>query len=181
MKKTSFLNKSEKRSILLLTLLLAFPFSFFLNTPILHLFELLRIPSLNQAMILLGNFTEWFIILAVLIAFLLITEKHHLPNYLLSFFIAISLAFLLKYLLAVPRPSISLIDESGFSFPSGHATAAFVSLPYLIKSKPKLKALWITLALIIAISRVYIGVHYPSDVLAGAIIGLSSAYSVIKS
>jgi len=135
---------------------------------------------LNFVMLTTGNFTEWFIILIVLIILLFITEKKHLPKYLLSFAIAITITTVLKYLFMVPRPENQVISQSGFSFPSGHTATAFVSLPYLNKIYPKLKPLWLILVLIIALSRLYIGAHYPSDIIAGTIIGLSSAWMVIK-
>ena len=59
------------------------------------------------------------------------------------------------------------------SFPSGH-TAAAVSLTTLISAElPTLIALAYTIAALFAYSRVHVGVHYPSDVIAGAILGAS--------
>lgn len=124
--------------------------------------------------------TEWSILLLIVVVIILITEKKHLPNYLLSFAIAMALTTALKYLLRVARPEVAIVAETGYSFPSGHATAAFVSLPYLNHLHPKLKYLWPVIILIIALSRIYIGVHYPSDIIAGAMIGISSAYVAMK-
>jgi undecaprenyl-diphosphatase len=57
------------------------------------------------------------------------------------------------------------------SFPSGHTTAVFsVIVPFLIQL-PSLAAILIPLALSVGISRIYLGLHYPSDVLAGGILG----------
>lgn len=60
---------------------------------------------------------------------------------------------------------------SGFSFPSGHAIIAFCALPILSKEFPKLKYWWLAFAVIIAFSRVYLGLHFLSDVIAGAVLG----------
>jgi len=76
-----------------------------------------------------------------------------------------------------PRPSVTvpqadpLTGAGGSSFPSGHAATAFagaVSLAYLWRRGTPL---FFVLAAAIAFSRVYVGVHYPGDVLAGASLG----------
>ena len=67
-----------------------------------------------------------------------------------------------------------------YSFPSGHTAAAFASATSLyLSDKEKGKFLFIP-AILTAISRVYLLVHYPTDVIAGAIIGIISAISVHK-
>ena len=80
------------------------------------------------------------------------------------------------------RPTLlRLIDITGFSFPSGHAmgsTAYFGSGIYLLNrlnqgnSKGILIGLCAAMILLISISRVYLGVHYPTDIIAGIIGGV---------
>jgi undecaprenyl-diphosphatase len=61
------------------------------------------------------------------------------------------------------------------SFPSGHTTAIFSSvLPYTL-AFPPLGFLLLPLAVSVGMSRIYLGLHYPSDVLAGCFIGLAAA------
>jgi undecaprenyl-diphosphatase len=63
-----------------------------------------------------------------------------------------------------------------YSFPSNHAFNNFAAATFIYRFFPKLKwALFIT-AVLIAVSRVYLGLHYPSDVLGGAILGSISGY-----
>lgn len=91
---------------------------------------------------------------------------------------------ILKNIVQRPRPTeYRIIDERGYSFPSGHSmvSAAFYGfLIYLIYKNIKNKYLkWSVilllsiLILLIGISRIYLGVHYTSDVLAGFLISIS--------
>ena len=94
---------------------------------------------------------------------------------------AVILEIILKHLIARPRPLLGLIEETGFSFPSAHAMIAvtfFGLLIYIFKDsfKNKLgKGIFIgglsLLIILIGLSRVYLGVHWFSDVVAGFALG----------
>lgn len=93
---------------------------------------------------------------------------------------------LIKYLVARPRPSEPLVEvlktESGYSFPSGHVmfyTIFFGFLMYMVirylPRGPKKSisfALLVTIIVLIGISRIYLGAHWFSDVVAGYLVGL---------
>ena len=64
------------------------------------------------------------------------------------------------------------------SFPSDHAIGAFVIATSIWIFRRKDGKLWLAFAACIAFSRVWTGVHYPSDVLAGAVIGIAAAVGV---
>jgi undecaprenyl-diphosphatase len=63
-----------------------------------------------------------------------------------------------------------------YSFPSNHALNNFAGATFFYRLYPKLKWILFIIASLIAISRIYLGLHYPSDVLGGAIIGVMFGY-----
>ena len=75
-----------------------------------------------------------------------------------------------------PAPLIELPHTS--SFPSGHATVAFACATAIALAVPRLRWPVYLLAALIAFSRVYVGVHYPLDVLAGALLGVGLGFAV---
>lgn len=93
----------------------------------------------------------------------------------------------LKHLFQRPRPFMSLpgvdllvMAPHGYSFPSGHASSAFAAGLVLARKVPRLSLPVIALAALIAFSRVYVGVHYPLDVISGVLTGLLCAILVLR-
>lgn len=74
--------------------------------------------------------------------------------------------------------NVNKIQIDPFSFPSGHTTAAFSLMITAGKFFPPLLPALFIVAVLVGISRMYIGVHYPSDVAVGAIIGILSSVIV---
>lgn len=82
----------------------------------------------------------------------------------------------------VDTPSIHVIGgrPDDASFPSGHAANAFASALVLSAIVPAGRIAWWALAIAIGYSRIYLGVHYPLDVLGGAAVGLACAAIVLE-
>lgn len=64
-------------------------------------------------------------------------------------------------------------SPNDFSFPSGHATIAFAMAVVLTSKEPKLRWAWYSLAVLICLSRIYLGRHYPLDIIGGAVVGFA--------
>lgn len=79
-----------------------------------------------------------------------------------------------------PPPTLGTIYVTtrltDYSFPSGHATFAWALAVVLASKEPRLKYFYYTLAVLISLSRIYLGAHYPSDVVAGTFLGLAIGY-----
>ncbi|MBI4684737.1 MAG: glycosyltransferase family 39 protein [Nitrospirae bacterium] len=133
----------------------------------------------------------YFIILAIMFWFLIRDKKRaFVPIVLTIAAVALSdwVSNTLKHLIERPRPcyisdGVRLLVGCGnsFSMPSNHAAnASAIILALSYKSKKWLRLLLILIALLVGFSRIYVGVHYVSDVIAGLLIGLIISESVIK-
>lgn len=149
----------------------------------------MRNPILTNVLKIITNLGSAFALITITILSLII-----LKNKKIGLCITINLALstilnlLLKNIIQRPRPEgYRLIEETGFSFPSGHSmvnTAFYGLLIYLIIKNVKNQKLKYSLSLLISIlilsigfSRIYLGVHYTSDVLAGFLISI--AYLIV--
>ena len=93
----------------------------------------------------------------------------------------------LKALIDVQRPSTRYLQPKPLvgaphdhSFPSGHAATSFAAATVLCAFVPRGAPLWILLAAAIAFSRIYVGVHYPLDVVGGAVLGVAIAIALLR-
>ena len=161
---------------------------YLLDIPIIQAIESMRIPCLDYFFSAISSSTNVIIIILVLVPLLLWNQNK--KEFILPLFVSAGLSFIinsiLKYIVARPRPyeggivyavpmaissaKINLFSNI-FSFPSSHAIVIFSVLPILLKEFKKMRyILWI-FACLVAFSRVYLGVHYMSDVVTGALIG----------
>lgn len=75
--------------------------------------------------------------------------------------------------------NLLVMKEKSFSFPSGHAVSSFTSAIILGYGKKIKFYIFLLLAILISFSRIYCGVHYPSDVLSGTFLGIFLGSSLI--
>ena len=123
--------------------------------------------------------------IGALIGFFILKDRKRSLCYISNLIVIAGMNWTIKHIIQRPRPDLSLrlVEEDGHSFPSGHAmiTTAFYGLIIYYAWNHIQNRLWrnvvcIGFALLIVMidfSRVYLGVHYASDVLAGSLIAIS--------
>ncbi|MDD1768072.1 MAG: phosphatase PAP2 family protein [Methanomassiliicoccales archaeon] len=128
-----------------------------------------------DALIELGSFVFWFVVIFIL----WILGKRTLATYLLvAILIHIAIGGSMKYIIDRPRPfevfpdAFALYDPTDPSFPSGHTEGTFAAAAVLGLRSKKLLIPLMLLAIFVGLSRLYIGVHFPLDVISGAVFGL---------
>lgn len=139
----------------------------------------------------LGNAGIIWIVLAVVLLILPKTRKTGIIAAAALLMDLILCNLILKNLVARVRPydvntaiAILIKKPLDFSFPSGHTAASFAAMTALFLAK--MKKAWIAalvLAVMIAFSRLYFYVHYPTDVLGGAVVGILSGiigYAIVE-
>ena len=144
--------------------------------------EHMRCSFLDAVMSALTHLGDGGILAVVIAAALMISKKYRKVGFTLAFAIILCFLFgnlLLKELIARPRPFIQHPDvrliippPSGYSFPSGHSYYSFAIASVLAKRIKKLAPYAFTLAALIAFSRLYLYVHFPTDVIAGVLFGI---------
>ena len=130
-----------------------------------------------------GNAGMIFILLGLVLLFFKKTRKIGL---LLLISIVVSYIIndlIIKNIVRRERPFLSIEELSAlvahpksYSFPSGHTASAFSAMTSLFFTKKKYAPIGLIFAFLMGFSRIYVGVHYPSDVLVGAIVGTLSAF-----
>lgn len=130
----------------------------------------------------------WLVIGIVLFIWEEIKDKKGLIAIIIA--VLVSLIFIdggVKNVIKRARPQVTIAqtivvvdNRDSYSFPSGHATLAFAGAYILAREHRKWAKLYYLLAILIAISRIYLGKHYPSDVLFGGLIGILIGYISLK-
>jgi undecaprenyl-diphosphatase len=148
----------------------------------------LHLPVLDPVMIFIT--TKSFFVVAPVFLLIFLRDKKKSLFILLVAVSSVALAdwaaYALKGVFLRPRPfmsleGINLLVPQGksFSMPSNHAVNIFAFVaPFYFMTKDRLKHILLLIAVLVALSRVYVGVHYPSDVAAGAILGIGVASAV---
>lgn len=147
----------------------------------------LRTPLLTKTMLFASFLGEQLVIAGSVLVIIFLTRRHHRKEtfiFPLLLVMGIVSTTILKIIFKVPRPTIDpLVSLDTYSFPSGHALNAFLfyaTIAYFVYhfTKRKLTTALVAIAaltviLLVGLSRVYLGVHHPSDVLAGYDVGFS--------
>lgn len=158
---------------------------FAVDTLLTNIIYALRSPFATQVMsfiTFLGSPLFLLVLSSLVVLFLLTKRRKDALIYSGILYSGIVLNLILKLIIHRPRPDyLPIVNESSFSFPSGHAMNSFVffaALCYFIFRETKNLKLTIIVSLVsifiviaIGISRIYLGVHFPSDIIAGWIAG----------
>ena len=138
---------------------------------------------LTTSMSFITNFGDWYIpILIIVCIFIIIKNKWYFYTLSSSYLLSGIVVFITKILVARPRPLEALIKiPSSYSFPSGHTLTSlifYMTLFYLMTEKSNILIritfglLFCFLIVVVAFSRVCLGVHFFSDVVGGFILGM---------
>lgn len=156
---------------------------------ILYVYESMRLPALDAMMVVvttLGN--KGYIWMLLALGFMLNKKTRTVGIVTLSALLLTTVIGegILKQLVERPRPYVDfpdiqpLIEKlASYSFPSGHTASSFAASMVLGRYLKKYAAVFWSLAVIMGFSRLYLFVHYPSDIVAGALLGVACAAVII--
>ena len=155
---------------------------------ILYWFESIRIPVLNEFMLLITRFGEETLFLVAALTMLWCIDKKKSYYLLAVGFLGLIGNQFLKITCRIPRPwvqdpNFTILEQareaaSGYSFPSGHtqtAVGTFGSIAYTTKNRI-IKYLCVVICILVPVSRMYLGVHTPLDVSVAATMALILVY-----
>lgn len=150
----------------------------------LYMLETIRVKGLNEFMLLITQFGEETAFLVIALILFWCIDKYKGYFILSVGFIGTLSNQFLKLVFRIPRPwvmdgNFSILEQAreaaaGYSFPSGHTQSAvgtFGGIAYISKSRI-IKCLGVIIAILVAFSRMYIGVHTPQDVFVSAAIAM---------
>ena len=146
-------------------------------------------PDINPLFIFFAEYTVYCLMLVLLVYWLTRNSRNKLMvvSAVLAFMIAEVIGKLIGLLYSHHQPFAVWSDvnkliekEVGNSFPSDHTIVFFSVCITIALFRKKFWYLWTALALLLSISRIYVGVHYPVDILVGAILGTAAAILVYK-
>lgn len=157
---------------------------------ILHAIQNMHNSFLDPLMVFITSLGNAGVIWIVLSIVFLFTKKYRKCGIAMALALVFSVIFgniILKNLVERPRPcwvdtSVALLikNPTDFSFPSGHSFASFAGATAIFMYHKKEGIAALILAALIAFSRLYLFVHYPSDVIMGALFGVIAAIIAVK-
>jgi len=188
------MKRRDKGIILAIVIVFAVIISLYLDKILVKYVSFLRNAFLDNVFLAVTFISSEAIIFLVLTSLFLFRDKKRrwiFPLW-VTFGISAVVSFILKVTIQRARPFqlgiVSLLPSLqeasqniwNFSFPSSHTVFAFCAIPILSQQYPKLKNVWIGIAALIALSRVYLGLHFFSDVIAGGLIGYVIGMLIVK-
>lgn len=196
----NYTNQNKKNIILIISLLLFTIITYTIfNNNIIKLDNLthsyilnIRNNSLTNIMKIITNIASSITLITLTILLIIIFKNKKIPLYIsLNLIFSFTSSQIAKLIFTRDRPlGINLIEVSGFSYPSGHSmvsTAYFGFITYLIYKYCKNKKIKIisiitlfTTIILVGFSRIYLGVHYLSDVIGGFLLAIIYLIIFIK-
>lgn len=137
---------------------------------------------------IMSHWTEsFYVVLPLLAAYLYIKKDKNAVPFVAALLMLFVLSEILKNIFMEPRPCVNgnfswvsqIACESGYSFPSSHALS-LTGLVFFLKNFKYIRAAYLIWLVIILFSRVYLGQHYLTDVLVGAVISVVVGYAIYK-
>lgn len=200
MKAKEFINKYLIWIILVLGLLLFFYLVRLINANTIsvldnYIYNLIKgfiSPKMTPIVKFITEFGNYTVMIPVIILFYLFNKDKSFNRYFTINLVAIFTSnFIVKNIIRRDRPiDINLIIENGFSFPSGHSMVSFAFYGFIIYyvycshlsklGKTIIISILTLLVLMIGLSRIYLGVHYASDVIGGFVLALVYLIIFIK-
>lgn len=152
-----------------------------------------KTPKLTEFFLMIHSISSNVMIVSVLTLIFLWKDKKR--SWVLPMWISVGVSMFMSFILKISTqrlrpfqqglvylmPKLNSADFStwNFSFPSFQSALVFCAVPMIWRNFPKLRYLWIVLASLVAFSRVYFGLHFLSDVLSGALLGLAIGQTIV--
>lgn len=153
------------------------------DTYVLNLLQGIRTSNYTLISLIVTNFCSPWVLLAIILIMLIAFKNKKIGLFAsLNIVCGLIINQIIKFAVARQRPiSYMMIDESGYSFPSAHSMIAMIFYGFLIyilfltiKKKWLRNMVVVLIALLIpciSFTRIYLGVHYPSDIFCGLLFG----------
>ena len=167
-----------KKGVFILGSIFAIILAFMFDKQILTSIVNNRVEFLNSFIILITYIGSFYGILFIgMLLYLYDRKWNNLAIYIAVLLGALSIGLAIKYTILRARPDpetfmvFSNLIKNTPSFPSTHAIATFSVYSVVQKYYPKLAEIWLPFGVLVLFSRLYLGLHYPSDIVFGALLG----------
>jgi len=173
---------NSKENIIIISLTVLVIIGFFIDDFIVDLIHSIQAPPLVSFFHYITN--PGFVVLLLLIITTLFMWADKKRGWIIPMWFSVAIAgiigYIIKFIVARPRliPQF-ILGIPDYSFPSFHAMFCFCLIPILDREYKALKWFWVSLGLLIAFSRMYLDLHYFSDVVAGIMLGYAIGHFVI--